>query len=93
MIILQKNGEILLRFPRLFLSQINDNKSEVNMNKVYLTEKEPIYIKLADMKFIDSCTGILQNSDLGKAYFSDHEKAADMLTYAVRQKKRICCIG
>ena len=45
-----------------------------------------IQIKLADMKYIDSCVEILQNSDLGKAYFSDHEKAADMLTYAVGQK-------
>ena len=44
------------------------------------------HIKLADVKYIDSCVEILQNSDLGKAYFSDHEKAANMLAYAVRQK-------
>ena len=48
--------------------------------------KMVIQIKLADMKYIDSCVEILQNSDLGKAYFSDHKKAADMLTYAVAQK-------
>lgn len=32
-------------------------------------------IQLADTKYIDSCVEILQNSDLGKAYFSDYEKA------------------
>ncbi|MBR5088916.1 MAG: GNAT family N-acetyltransferase [Ruminiclostridium sp.] len=48
--------------------------------------KMVIQIKLADMKYIDSCVEILQNSDLGKRYFSDHEKAADMLSYAVAQK-------
>ena len=45
-----------------------------------------IHIKAADMKYIDSCLEILQKSDLGKAYFSDYRKAADMLTYAVGQK-------
>lgn len=48
--------------------------------------KMNIHIKAADMKFIDSCVEILQKSDLGKAYFSDYRKAADMLTYAVGQK-------
>ena len=42
-------------------------------------------IKLAEIQYIDSCVEILQNSDLGKAYFSDYEKAADMLKYAVGQ--------
>ena len=45
-----------------------------------------IHIQLANMNYIDSCVEILQNSDLGKAYFSDHEKAAKMLTYAVGQE-------
>ena len=45
-----------------------------------------IHIKLADMKYIDNLVEILQNSDLGKAYFSDYEKATNMLTYAVGQK-------
>ena len=45
-----------------------------------------IQIKLADMKYIDSCVEILQKSDLGKAYFSDHEKAANLLTYAIGQE-------
>lgn len=45
-----------------------------------------IHIQPADMKYIDSCIEILQKSNLGKAYFSDREKAADMLTYAVGQK-------
>ena len=45
-----------------------------------------IHIKAADINYIDSCVEILQNSDLGKAYFSDYEKAVDMLTYAVGQK-------
>lgn len=48
--------------------------------------KMNIHIKAADMKYIDSCLEILQKSDLGKAYFSDYRKAADMLTYAVGQK-------
>ncbi len=48
--------------------------------------KMDIHIQLADMKHLDSCRDILQNSDLGKAYFSDHEKATNMLTYAMRQK-------
>lgn len=43
-------------------------------------------IRIADTKYIDSCVEILQNSDLGEAYFSDYEKAANMLTYAVKQK-------
>ena len=49
-------------------------------------KKMNIHIQPADMKYIDSCIEILQKSNLGKAYFSDREKAADMLTYAVRQE-------
>ena len=45
-----------------------------------------INIKLADTQHIVSCVEILQNSDLGKVYFSDYEKAKNMLTYAVEQK-------
>ncbi|MBR5301706.1 MAG: GNAT family N-acetyltransferase [Clostridia bacterium] len=45
-----------------------------------------IHIELADTKHMDSLVEILQNSDLGKAYFSAYEKAANMLTYAVGQK-------
>jgi len=45
-----------------------------------------IQIEPADMEFLDNCVNILQNSDLGKAYFSDAAKASDMLTYAVKQK-------
>ena len=44
-----------------------------------------IQIKLADTEYIDYLVEILQDSDLGKAYFSDYEKAANMLTYAVGQ--------
>ena len=44
-----------------------------------------IAIRLADMTYIDSCVEILQDSVLGKAYFSDHKKATDMLSYAVAQ--------
>lgn len=43
-------------------------------------------IRLADVQHIDSCVNILQHSDLGKAYFSDYEKAKNLLTYAVGQK-------
>jgi ribosomal protein S18 acetylase RimI-like enzyme len=49
-------------------------------------EKIMIHIESADMKYIDSCAEILQNSDLGKVYFSDYEKATNMLAYAVEQK-------
>ena len=42
-------------------------------------------IRLADMTYIDSCVEILQNSDLGKVYFSDREKASGMLSYAMEQ--------
>ena len=49
--------------------------------------KKDIHIQLANMKYTDSCIEILQNSDLGRAYFSDYEKAANMLTYAVGQEK------
>ena len=48
--------------------------------------KKDIHIQLANMKYTDSCIEILQNSDLGRAYFSDYEKAANMLTYAVGQE-------
>ena len=46
-------------------------------------------IRLADMTYIDSCVEILQDSELGKVYFSDHKKATAMLSYAVSQ----CCVG
>ena len=42
-------------------------------------------IRLADKTHVDSCVEILQDSELGKAYFSDIEKATDMLSYAVAQ--------
>ena len=45
-----------------------------------------IHIKPADTKHIDGLVEILQKSDLGKVYFSDHEKSTNMLTYAVGQK-------
>ena len=45
--------------------------------------KKDIHIQLANMKYTDSCIEILQNSDLGRAYFSDYEKAANMLTYLI----------
>ena len=48
--------------------------------------KKDIHIQLANMKYTDSCIEILQNSDLGREYFSDYEKAANMLTDAVGQE-------
>ena len=48
--------------------------------------KKDVHIQLADVNYIDSCRDILQNSDIGKVYFSDREKATKMLTYAVGQK-------
>ena len=48
--------------------------------------KKDVHIQLADVNYIDSCRDILQNSDIGKVYFSDCEKATKMLTYAVGQK-------
>ena len=48
--------------------------------------KKDVHIQIADVNYIDSCRDILQNSDIGKVYFSDREKATKMLTYAVGQK-------
>lgn len=48
--------------------------------------KKEVHIQLADVNYINSCRDILQNSDIGKVYFSDREKATKMLTYAVGQK-------
>ena len=48
--------------------------------------EKDVHIQLADVNYIDSCRDILQNSDIGKVYFSDREKATKMLTYAVGQK-------
>lgn len=45
-----------------------------------------VHIQPADAKHIENLVEILQNSDLGTVYFSDYEKAANMLTYAVGQK-------
>ena len=60
------------------------------MNERIMSEErkmeKDVHIKLADKRYIDSCVEILQNSDLGKAYFSDQKKATDMLTYAVGQE-------
>ena len=47
--------------------------------------KKDIHIQLANMKYTDSCIEILQNSDLGRAYFSDYECSGT--------RKHICCIG
>ena len=48
--------------------------------------EKDVHIQLADVNYIDSCRDILQNSDIGKVYFGDREKATKMLTYAVGQK-------
>lgn len=45
-----------------------------------------INIKIANMSYVDDCVNILQNSELGKVYFSDYAKAKGMLTYAIEQK-------
>lgn len=49
-------------------------------------KKVNVNIRPADRRHIDSCVAILQHSDLGRAYFSDDEKAKNLLTYAVEQK-------
>ena len=38
-------------------------------------------------RYIADCTEILQNSELGKAYFSDKQKAIGMLEYALKKKE------
>lgn len=38
-------------------------------------------------RYIDDCTEILQNSELGKAYFSDKQKAIGMFEYALEKKE------
>ena len=57
--------------------------------------KKDIHILLADMKYIDSCIDVLQKSDLGRAYFSDYEKAANILIWeerisAIMKRQPIC---
>ena len=46
-----------------------------------------VNIQLADTQHIVSCVEILQNSELGKAYFSDEKKTKDMLQHAVEKKE------
>lgn len=38
-------------------------------------------------RYITNCTEILQNSELGNAYFSDEQKAKAMLQYALEKKE------
>ena len=38
-------------------------------------------------RYIADCTEILQNPELGKAYFSDRQKATGMLEYALEKKE------
>ncbi len=38
-------------------------------------------------RYITDCTEILQNSELGNAYFSDEQKAKAMLQYALEKKE------
>lgn len=45
-----------------------------------------IAIKSADIKHIDECVNILQNSEVGEAYFSSYEKARDLLSSGIVQK-------
>jgi len=40
-----------------------------------------------ESKYIVACTEILQASELGKAYFSDTQKATSMLEYALEKKE------
>lgn len=49
--------------------------------------KGKIKIVVGEHKHIADCTEILQNSELGKAYFSDGQKAKAMLEYAVEKKE------
>ncbi len=44
-------------------------------------------IVVGENKYIADCTKILQNSELGKAYFSDKQKATGMLEYALEKKE------
>jgi len=87
-----KDSKIGLKLP-LPISEISD----YDLNAPFVSEsgeefgeegkrKKDIHIQPADMKYLDNCIDILQNSDLGKVYFSDHEKAMNMLTYAVGQE-------
>ena len=48
---------------------------------------EKINIIDGERKHITDCTEILQNSELGKAYFSDTQKAMNMLEYALENKE------
>ncbi|MBQ8790066.1 MAG: GNAT family N-acetyltransferase [Ruminiclostridium sp.] len=48
---------------------------------------EQITIIDGENRYITDCTEILQNSELGNAYFSDEQKAKAMLQYALEKKE------
>lgn len=49
--------------------------------------KKKITIIDGENRYITDCTEILQNSELGNAYFSDEQKAKAMLQYALEKKE------
>lgn len=46
-----------------------------------------ITIKNADMKHVNDCVDILQNSEIGEVYFGNYEKAVDLLSNAIAQRE------
>ena len=46
-----------------------------------------IAIKNADMKHMNDCVNILQNSEIGKVYFGNYEKVVDLLSNAIAQRE------
>ncbi len=46
-----------------------------------------IVIKEAEDKHVISCVNILQNTELGTVYFSNDQKAADLLLHALAQRE------
>ncbi|MBQ8176920.1 MAG: GNAT family N-acetyltransferase [Oscillospiraceae bacterium] len=52
-----------------------------------MNQEVKIQIIDGEYKYIAACTEILQNSELGKVYFSDTQKAINMLEYAIEKKE------
>lgn len=52
-----------------------------------MNQEVEIHIADGEDKYITACVKILQDSELGRAYFSDEQKARAMLEYAVEKKE------
>ena len=53
--------------------------------------KQEVELQIVDgeKKYLSDCIKILQDSDLGNAYFSDEQKAKAMLQHALEKKFKV----